>query len=59
MFPLSNAQAGKAEGKRLSLIRHAPEGLRKVQTANDTGGIVANRLVTIVEIPKSSNLPKI
>lgn len=38
MFPLSNAQAGKAEGKRLSLIRHAPEGLRKVQTANDTGG---------------------
>lgn len=59
MFPLSNAQAGKAEGKRLSLLRHAPEGLRKVHAANNAGGIVANRLATIVEIPKSSNLPKI
>lgn len=55
---LSNAQAGKAEGKRLSLLRHAPEGLRKVQAANNAGGIVANRLATTVEIPKAPTYPK-
>lgn len=55
----SNTQSGEAEGKCLSKLRHVPEGLQKVKTANNAGEIFANRSATIVEIPKSSNLPKI
>lgn len=56
---LSNTQAGKAEGKCLSLLRQTPEGLRKVKASSNVEEIVANRSATIVAIQKRSNLPKI
>lgn len=55
---VSNAQAAKAEGKRLSWLQHAPAGLRKVKAAGNAGEIV-NRSATVVEILNRSNLPKI